>query len=191
MLRESVLEHGSGVWHRFVSVFMAARQLSGDVGVAYGVQAVVSTFVAVVVALAWFRNASAAVRNILLVVGTILATPYVQDYDLVVGAFVAAWLLTAVGAKPEREGAAMWSAGLLLVMPLASAPLAKATGLVWAPLFALPAFLLAARLCAGEARRRIGALPIGGLFFGLRGYGAKGGARAAHGRFAQRKRQWH
>lgn len=146
VLRESVLEQGSGVWHRFVSVFVAARRITGSVGAAYVVQAVAFVVVAVVVAVAWFRETPAAVRNVLLVVGTVLATPYVQDYDLVVGAFAVAWLVGQARGMPRVEGAAMWASGLLLVIPLVSAALAKATGLVLAPLFVLPAFCVAVRL---------------------------------------------
>ena len=149
VLRESVLEEGSGVWHRFVSVFMATRRVTGSVEVAYVVQGLAAAAVGVVVAVAWFRDAPAALRNVLLVVGTVLATPYVQDYDLVVGAFVVAWLLTEARETPRLMNAVLWASALILLMPFVSSVLAKATGLVWAPLFALPAFWIAARQALG------------------------------------------
>lgn len=145
ILRETVLESGSGVWHRFVSVFTAVRIAGADVALAYAVQAAVALAVALVMMLAWWRRAPARVRNALLVVATMLATPYIQDYDLVVGAFVAAWLV-AQGRKTRFEAQALWASALILLMPFVSALLARQTGLLWAPLFALPAFLVAARM---------------------------------------------
>ncbi len=75
-----------------VSVFVAARRLGLDPAAAYLVQAVIAVPVIIVVALAWFRDAPAAARYALLVLGTWLVTPYLQDYDLVIGAFVVLWL---------------------------------------------------------------------------------------------------
>jgi arabinofuranan 3-O-arabinosyltransferase len=89
VLREAVLEAGTGVWHRMLSVFVAAGRLGVGVPAAYGVQAIVALIAAAVVAVAWYRDVPAPAKNALLVLGTLLATPYLQDYDLVVGAFVA------------------------------------------------------------------------------------------------------
>ena len=41
----------------------------------------------------------APARNAAVVIGALLATPYLQDYDLVVGAFVVAWL--TVGGRDQ------------------------------------------------------------------------------------------
>ena len=40
VLRQMILEDGTGVWHRFVSVFVGARRLGASVEVAYVIQAV-------------------------------------------------------------------------------------------------------------------------------------------------------
>jgi hypothetical protein len=40
LLRQTILEDGAGVWHRFVSVFVAARRLGAPVEAAYAMQAI-------------------------------------------------------------------------------------------------------------------------------------------------------
>src|SRR6185369_16944888 len=100
LLRRMAIEHGAGVWHRTISVFVLTRHLGADVAAAYTVQALVAASAAAIVALAWWRDAPANMRYTLLVLGTFLATPYVQDYDLVVGAFVVVWLMAMSQAAP-------------------------------------------------------------------------------------------
>jgi hypothetical protein len=78
-----------------------------------------------------------------LVLGTCLATPYLQDYDLVFGALVVAWLWTASVEVPERT--LLVSSALLLLLPLMAAALAHMTGLAVGPLFIAPLFAVAVR----------------------------------------------
>lgn len=144
VLRHAILEDGSGVWHRMVSVFVFARRLGADVPAAYAVQAAVALVVAVVVAIAWYRDVPAAAKNALLVLGTCLATPYVQDYDLVVGAFVVVWL-AELYPEAEQAKSVMVGAALILLAPLLSPVLARATGFDFGPLFIAPVFILTAR----------------------------------------------
>lgn len=145
VLRQMILEDGTGVWHRFVSVFVAARRLGAPVEAAYAIQAVIGVLAGIVVAWVWFRSTPAGIRNAVLVLGTFLATPYLQDYDLVVGAFAVAWLWQApLVEKSERP--LQISAGLLLVLPLLAAALGHATGLTLGPLFIVPLFVVAVRM---------------------------------------------
>lgn len=130
--------------HRIVSVFMLARSLGASLPVAYAMQAVSALAAAVVVAAAWLRNAPAPMRNSLLVLGAFLATPYVLDYDLVVGAFVAAWLTAATAMPAALARPASAAAALVLLAPVTAGILGKLTGIQLGPLFFLPAFVLAA-----------------------------------------------
>ena len=141
-LREAILEDGSGVWHRMLSVFVAVRRLGAGVPLAYAVQLAVAVAAAGIVAAVWYRTAPQPAKNALLVLGTCLATPYLQDYDLVVGAFVAIWLtsLCPVEAMPKRL---LIGAGLILLVPLVASPLAKLTGYEFGPLFIAPVFAIA------------------------------------------------
>jgi hypothetical protein len=144
VLRRLILEDGSGVWHRMLSVFVAARRLGASVLLSYAVQGIFTLGAAITVALIWSRNYPAPARNAALIVGTFLATPYLQDYDLVMGAFVALWLM-----DPElRDVGARWAeigAGSILLLPLFGALLGKLTGVDWGPLFILPVFAIVVR----------------------------------------------
>jgi len=138
VLRERILEDGTGVWHRMMSVFVAIRRIGADVASAYAIQCVMALLVTIVVVLLWRRrDCPAAIKYAALVLGTCLATPYLQDYDLVVGAFVAVWIYQAM---PDRPRVALASAGGVLLLPLFGAGLASATGLALGPLVLMPAF---------------------------------------------------
>jgi arabinofuranan 3-O-arabinosyltransferase len=147
-LRQMILEDGTGVWHRMVSVFVAARRLGASVEAAYLAQGIAGALACAAVAWVWFRDTQACIKYAVLVLGTCLATPYLQDYDLVFGALVVAWLWQCpVAEKSER--ALQVSAGLLLVLPLVAAALGKMTGLAFGPLFILLAFIVALQMSVG------------------------------------------
>ncbi len=140
VLRITILENGGGVWHRFISIFVLARHLGASVSVAYGVQAMVSLAMAGLVMWVWRTTrapgeiGAPARRNAVLVLASILASPYVSDYDLVVAAFVPLWLLS------ERSNTGAWVAmALVLLAPLAAAPRAHGPGIAAAGLLLLPA----------------------------------------------------
>lgn len=137
-LRGTILEDGTGVWHRMVSVFVFARRIGFDASGAYAMQLIVAVPVAIGVAIAWWRNWPADLRNALTVVGTCLVTPYLQDYDLVMAVFAAAALLAAM--MPHTQMLAVIGAGLLLVVPLLAAPVGLATGLSIGALMLAPVF---------------------------------------------------
>jgi arabinofuranan 3-O-arabinosyltransferase len=153
VLRHVILEDGTGVWYRMLSVFVAARRLGADVPTAYAVQAVAGLVSAPVVALAWWRDAPVPARNVLLVLGTCLTTPYLQDYDLVVGAFVALWLMQLYPAS-SMPPVAMTAAALILLIPFVGAALGHLTGLDVGPLFIAPAFVIAAQAARVGMRSR-------------------------------------
>jgi arabinofuranan 3-O-arabinosyltransferase len=154
VLRAVILEDGTGVWHRMVSVFVAARRLGADVPTAYAVQAATAASVALVVAAVWFRSASFGIRNAVLLLGTCLATPYLQDYDLVFGTLVVVWLAQDDEIAQAHKIPLFLASVGLIVIPLLSAPLARLTGLELAPLFILPLFLLTAKCGLFEPLRR-------------------------------------
>jgi arabinofuranan 3-O-arabinosyltransferase len=140
-LRHTILEDGAGVSHRMVSLFVLARRLGADVGIAYAVQAVAALVAAGVVVWAWSRDLPASARNALTVLATFAATPYLQDYDLVVGAFVAVWVIGIANASSLR--AAFVAAALVLSVPVVAAPLAVATGIPVGAMMLAVAFALA------------------------------------------------
>lgn len=150
LIRHFSLEDGTGVWHRSLSVFVAARRLGADVPVAYLIQAVATTLAAAAVAAMWFRNVSAGIRNAMLVLGTYLATPYLQDYDLVSGALVVVWLGQNAEFRGARDVPLFYAKASLLLIPFFAAALAQVTGLAFGPLFILPAFIIALKYGLAE-----------------------------------------
>lgn len=83
-----------------------------------------------------------------------LATPYLQDYDLVFGVVVA-WLWQQPVETTASERALQIGYALLLVLPLTAAALGQLTGLAFGPLFVLPLFAVAVQM---SLRARGGAL---------------------------------
>jgi hypothetical protein len=156
ILRAAILEDGTGVWHRMVSMFVFARRLGADVQTAYAVQAVFAVVAAIVVARSWWRDDAAPVRNALVVMGTCLITPYLQDYDLVMSAFVAVWLKQA-GERHVSVSPTMIAAGMAAIMlaPFFAAPLAKATGLVWATPVLVAVFALLVALTLAPPKHTV------------------------------------
>jgi len=116
--------------------------LGAPVDAAYAIQAVTGALACIAVAWVWFRDRPAGIKNAVLLLGTCMATPYLQDYDLVFGALVVAWLWQ-YPVTEKTETALQISGGLLLALPLLAAALAHMTGLALGPLFVLPAFAVA------------------------------------------------
>lgn len=147
-LRIWILEDGEGIWHRMVSIFVAARRLGVEPHLAYLIQGSVAFAAGAVVVFAWWRDAPAPIRYSLLVLGNFLATPYLQDYDLVVGAFVAAWLVGSAADRQQMREATV-AAFLVLLLPIVAGSFGKMTGFSPGPLFLIPAFVIAARRIPG------------------------------------------
>jgi arabinofuranan 3-O-arabinosyltransferase len=144
VLRHVILEE-SGVVHRMVSVFVALRPLGVSVDTAYAIQAAFALVACVAVAVTWFKDTPAGIKYAVLLLGTCLTTPYLQDYDLVFGALVVAWLWQQPLERYPSERTLQVTCGLFLVLPLVAAALAHLTHLTYGPLFILPLFVLAVR----------------------------------------------
>ncbi|GAC1510341.1 MAG: hypothetical protein NVS2B1_18410 [Bradyrhizobium sp.] len=88
----------------------------------------------------------------MVIIGTCLATPYLQDYDLVMGAFVILWLRMEEGREQTPTPWIRAVMGSILLLPLVAAPLGKFTGLALGPLFIVPVFAVLMRLAAENPR---------------------------------------
>jgi arabinofuranan 3-O-arabinosyltransferase len=145
ILEDSVVDP----WGGMLSVFVAARRLGANVHEAYAVQTVFSVVAAVAVATAWFRDASFGVRNALLVLCACMATPYLQDYDMVLGALVIAWLWEDASARAQIPESALFFSGATLllfsVFPLFSWWFPKIANLPLGTLSFIPLFVITAK----------------------------------------------
>jgi alpha-1,2-mannosyltransferase len=90
--RTVVLEQGDTGWQKIQSVFSVVRMWGGSVPLAYAIQTTVTITVAGALAWLWRSRASFAFKAAALAIGTILATPYCLDYDLMVIAPAIAFL---------------------------------------------------------------------------------------------------
>jgi hypothetical protein len=152
ILRMLILEDGSGVWHRMVSVFVFAKRLGAGVGLAYALQAASGLLAACFVSRSWLRDDPAHLRLAIAIVGNWLATPYLQDYDLVVGAFVVVWLRTAELCSPASAPLIRTAMAAILLLPVAAGMFGRATGLAAGPIVIVPLFVLLNYLAATVRR---------------------------------------
>jgi alpha-1,2-mannosyltransferase len=79
-----VLEQGGTGWEKIQSAFSALRHAGVGVQTAYTVQGALALALAACIAWLWHSHAAFALKASALASASLLATPYVLDYDLVV-----------------------------------------------------------------------------------------------------------
>jgi hypothetical protein len=124
--REVVLERGDTGWHKIQSAFSWARMWGASVGIAYLAQATMTLCVGGALVWLWRTSAPFALKAAALLIGTLLATPYSLDYDLMLLAPAIAFLANdgiQRGYAPHQKTllAALW------LMPLLARSVAQAT----------------------------------------------------------------
>ncbi|MCK9914466.1 DUF2029 domain-containing protein [Microbacteriaceae bacterium K1510] len=147
--RTIVLEQGDTGWQKIQSVFSWVRMWGGGVSLAYAAQGITTLAVAAAIVWLWRSRAAFALKAAALAIGTILATPYSLDYDLMLLAPAIALLttdgLTRGFAPYERTVfAALWFA------PLIARTLAQTTLIPLAVPLMLLCFLLLLRRAMNE-----------------------------------------
>jgi hypothetical protein len=120
------------------SVFTLLRHLGLPVTAAYAIQFCVSACTVVAVARLWRSSASDDQKYAALVLGMMIAAPYVFDYDLVAFAFVPIWLMRENPTLLVRL-----SVLPVILLPLIAGSLARTTGVALGILYFVPAFLIA------------------------------------------------
>jgi Glycosyltransferase family 87 len=123
-----VLEQGGTGWEKIQSIFSAARNWGADVKTAYAIQTALAAMLAATLAWLWHSDAAFELKASALATASLLATPYVLDYDLVVSAIAIAFLARHGFARGFRDYeisllAAAW------IVPLLSRGVAGATGI--------------------------------------------------------------
>ena len=86
-----VLEQGGTGWEKIQSAFSAARSWGADVRTAYAIQIALGLSLAASIAWLWRSDAAFELKASALATASLLATPYVLDYDLVVLAIAIAF----------------------------------------------------------------------------------------------------
>ena len=122
-----VLEQGGTGWEKIQSIFSAARNWGANVATAYALQSVLALMLAASLAWLWHGDAAFELKAAALATGSLLATPYVLDYDLVVLA-VAIAFFARHGLKQGFRDFEISLLALAWIAPLLSRGIAGATG---------------------------------------------------------------
>jgi hypothetical protein len=147
-----VLEQGGTGWHKIQSVFSWVRMWGGGIALAYALQGAVMLAVAAALTWLWRSPAAYPLKAAGLLIGSLLATPYSLDYDLMLLAPVIAFL----AVDGMQRGFAPWEKTLLAglwIVPLVARSIPQATLI---PL-AVPTLLLAFALLLHRAMNECGA----------------------------------
>ena len=136
-----VLEQGGTGWEKIQSVFSAVRMWGAGVHAAYAVQIALALTLAASLAWLWQSDAAFDLKASALASGSLLATPYVLDYDLVVLAIAVAFFARHGLSRGFRDYeisllAAAW------IVPLLSRAVAGFTGIPLGLLVLLAIYVL-------------------------------------------------
>jgi hypothetical protein len=123
-----VLEQGGTGWEKIQSAFSAARNWGADVKTAYAIQIALGVTLAATLAWLWHSDAAFELKASALATASLLATPYVLDYDLVVLAISIAFLARH-GFKCGFRDYEISVLAAAFIVPLISRALAGATGI--------------------------------------------------------------
>jgi hypothetical protein len=150
--RKLLLEQGNVGFEKLQSVFAAVRMWGASIPVAYAVQGVVSAAVVCSTAWTWRSACNRDTKAALLVIATLLASPHILDYDLVILALAIAFTVSAGFAGGFRDYeisllAAVW------IVPLLSRGIAGVTGVPLGLLVLLAFYVCTLRRAVLDHRR--------------------------------------
>jgi arabinofuranan 3-O-arabinosyltransferase len=112
MFSQAFLTEGKAPWWKLQSLFAMVRYLGGTEQLAWAFQWVLTASVAVVLALMWRSRVSYSVKAAALAAGTLLTTPYLFMYDMMVLAVPVAFLIRIglkQGFRPYELPALGWA----------------------------------------------------------------------------------
>ena len=125
MFSQAFLTEGRAPWGKMQSIFALVRYFGGTEQLAWLLQWIMSAAVAVVLALMWRSRFSYPLKAAALAAGTLLITPYLFLYDVMVLAIAVAFLVRiglSQGFQHYELPALGLVAALLLFYPLVGAP---------------------------------------------------------------------
>jgi hypothetical protein len=125
MFSQAFLTEGRAPWGKMQSIFAVVRYFGGTEPIGWLFQWIMSATVAVVLTLVWRSRISYPLKAAALATGTLLITPYLFLYDLVVLAIAMAFLVR-IGLRKGFERHELPALGLavalLMFYPLVGAP---------------------------------------------------------------------
>jgi alpha-1,2-mannosyltransferase len=150
--RKLLLEGGDVGFEKLQSVFAAVRLWGGGIPLAYAAQGVASAAAVCGTAWVWRSSSDRDLKAALLIIATLLASPHVLDYDLMMLAPAIAFIVSAAVAGGFRDYeisvlAAAW------IVPLLSRSIAGLTGIPVGLLVLLALYVVTLRRAAADCRR--------------------------------------
>jgi hypothetical protein len=139
-----VLEQGDTGWEKIQSVFSAARMWGASVHTAYAIQTALALTLAASLAWLWQSDAAFELKAAALATASLLATPYVLDYDLVALAVAIAFF----ASHGLNRGFHSFEISLLAaawIVPLLSRVIAGVTGIPLGLMVLLALYVLIVR----------------------------------------------
>ena len=112
---QAMSTEGKGTWWKLQSIYSMVRYFGGTEQLAWAFQFVLTASVAVVLALMWRSRVPYTLKAAALAAGTLLATPYLFMYDMVVLAIPVAFLVR-IGLKTGFRGYELPALGGALVL---------------------------------------------------------------------------
>ncbi len=79
-------------WHRMPTIFSAGRQLGASANLSYVAQAISAAAATTITWLGWRSNGDISRKGAILILATLMFTPYAWDYDLIMLSFAVVWL---------------------------------------------------------------------------------------------------
>jgi len=128
--RDVVLEQGGTGWQKIQSIFSAMRMWGAELPLAYAAQGLLAAGLAASLIWLWRSHADFALKSAALAIASLLATPYVLDYDLVVLAIAIAY----VAGHGLTNGFRRYEISILAVAWTAPLVTRSITGLIHLPL---------------------------------------------------------
>src|ERR1700676_563542 len=125
MFSQAFLTEGRAPWGKMQSIFAVVRYFGGSEPLGWVLQWIMSGAVAVLLALMWRSRVSYPLKAAALAAGTLLTTPYLFLYDLMVLAIAVAFLVrigSTRGFERHELPALGLAAALLFFYPLVGAP---------------------------------------------------------------------
>jgi hypothetical protein len=137
---QAALTQGRADWAKLQSIFAVARLAGGSVALAWTLQLVFASTVAILLYAMWRSKISSDLKAAGLATGALLVTPYLFVYDLVVLAVPMAFLIRIGGSVGFMRGEMLaigCASFLVLIFPLVTAPVGLAATLLVALVIAL------------------------------------------------------
>ena len=142
-----VLEQGDTGWEKIQSIFSAVRMWGGGIQLAYAVQIALAITLATSLAWLWRGDAAFELKAAALSLASLLATPYVLDYDLVVAGVAIAYF-ARLGLRRGFRDYEISVLAVAWLAPLLTRSVAQVTAIPLALLTLLTLYVLILRRAA-------------------------------------------